>query len=430
MAQRRRGLLCLAVVMLAMPFDAAQAQRTICGPSFSKNGPNAAAYGADRNYPAGDMRSYREQAFRVGSFTAFDKIFPKRIVAAPAQALELKRDCDAAALSYVYEGNRRTIDNYLSRHPTTGLLILKDNTILLERYQYGRTDTDRFVSQSMAKTIMAMLFGIAKDEGKIRSLDDLAQDYVPDLKGSAYGETPLRALLTMSSGVAFTETYDGTDDNAKMGRGLRVGPGAAKVMARFNTREFPPGKHFHYASSESEVLGLVVMGATGKPLADYASEKLWKPMGAEADASWALDGRGQEMGYCCFNATLRDYARLGAVLARDGAGADGAPIIPRNWVIEATSVAPDSYLAPGKTGAFLGYGYQTWIIPGRRRMFALQGVYGQSIRVDPDSKIVLVHTAVRANASNNPEVRELNALWYGVVQQLSGANVRPPPPAK
>ena len=100
-----------------------------------------------------------------------------------------------------------TLDDYLARTPTTGLLIARGDTILVERYQYGRTDRHRFTSWSMAKTVTAMLVGIAIAEGHIRSVDDLAAAYVPELAGTEYGRTSLRHLLQMSSGVRFRENY-------------------------------------------------------------------------------------------------------------------------------------------------------------------------------------------------------------------------------
>jgi CubicO group peptidase (beta-lactamase class C family) len=269
----------------------------------------------------------------------------------------------------------------------------------------------------MAKTITAMLFGLAVKDGKIRSLDDRAQDYVPALKGSAYGETSLRALLTMSSGVAWSETYAADDDNAKLARAMFTpgALGAAALLRTYNTREAPEGTRFHYASSETEVLGLVLAAAIGRRLTDYASERLWKPMGAEADAQWSADRKGDILGYCCFSARLRDYARLGLLLANDG-----GDVIPAPWVIEATSAPEGSWRAPRKATPFWGYGYQTWLIPARSRMFALRGIHGQAIFVDPASKLVLVHTAVRLKASNDPAARELTTLWYALVKEHGG----------
>jgi CubicO group peptidase (beta-lactamase class C family) len=200
-------------------------------------------------------------------------------------------------------------------------VIAKDDTILYEHYQYARTDSDRFLSQSMAKTITAMLIGIAVAENKIRSIDDPVSVYVPGLANTEYGNTSLRALLHMSSGVAFTENYDGSDDITRLSRDLFGEPGKDPVtsVAQFNTRAAQPETRWHYASSETEILGLVLRAAVKEPIADYLRDRIWQPIGTEADASWAIDGTGQEVTYCCFNAVLRDYARLGRLLAYDGA---------------------------------------------------------------------------------------------------------------
>jgi CubicO group peptidase (beta-lactamase class C family) len=263
--------------------------------------------------------------------------------------------------------------------------------------------------------VTSMLLGIAVAEGAIRSIDQPASDYVPELAGSEYGATPIRALLHMASGVAFSEVYDGADDNAKLGR-MRFGssnPGAAKALAMFNAREAAPGTRFHYASSETQVLGLVLAAAVRMPLAAYLQSRIWQPMGAEADASWVVDSRGADVASCCLNAVLRDWARFALLLAHDGAW-HGRQIIPRQWVLDATSVeAP--YLAPAAATRTFGYGYQVWLRPGGRRQFALLGVHGQVILVDPLAHLVLVHTAVRLKASQDPAAAELYALWQALV---------------
>lgn len=392
-----------------------------CAPAFSGSGPDAAAYGAGRNYPLGTIADRTKQDYMVATFSNFDKLLPAHAVAPPVAPSPLARACDGAVWRYQFEGESRTVDQYLARHPATGLLIARDSTILFERYQYGRRDTDRLLSNSMVKTMVAMLVGIAIKEGKIRSIEDLAQDYVPEMKGSAYGQTSLRALLTMSAGIEFSERYDGSDDAFAFSRDLRRSdlPSAANLLRRYNTRTAPPETKFAYAGSQTETLGLVLMAATGKRLADYLSEKIWKPMGAEDEASWTVDGHNQEQAYCCLAARLRDYARFGLLLARDGGG-----IIPEAWVIEATTAPEGSFRAPRVATPFYGYGYQTWIMPAKRRMFAMLGTNGQAIFVDPASKLVLVHTAVRLKPSQDPAARELTALWFGLVRELGVSAAR------
>jgi CubicO group peptidase (beta-lactamase class C family) len=157
---------------------------------------------------------------------------------------------------------------------------------------------------------------------------------------------------------------------------------------------------------------------TGKPVADYLSEKIWQPIGAEADASWATDGTGQEVAFCCFNAVLRDYARFGRLLAHDGAW-NGREVIPRQWLMDATTVrSSDAHLAPGVATKYYGYGYQVWLLPGADRRFVLLGIRGQMIFVDPATKLVMVHTAVRAKPVDRAASAETVALWIAVVDQL------------
>jgi CubicO group peptidase (beta-lactamase class C family) len=159
------------------------------------------------------------------------------------------------------------------------------------------------------------------------------------------------------------------------------------------------------------VLGVVLHYAVNKSASDYLQEKIWEPIGAEADATWVIDAQGFEVAHGFFNAVLRDYARLGRLFAHDGAW-EGKQIIPEQWLIEATTVrTADAYLAPGKAMPIFGYGYFLWLLPGARRQFALGGANGQRICVDPTSKLVMVQTAVE----NTDEVWR---LWSALVEQF------------
>jgi len=398
------------------------AQSAAIGPVFSSTGPDAASYGEAEGFPSGTKTTTTQVQHLVATYSHFDEIFPARIVTRAAQPWQYHRAAAEPKITYEFQSSRYSIADYLSRNPTTGLIIAKDDTILFEHYQYARTDRDRFLSQSMAKTVTAMLIGIAISEGKIKSLDDVAATYVAELIGTQYGNTSIRDLLHMSSGVAFTEKYDGNDDLSRLVTDLFGSSGklAAASLAQFNTRADLAGTKWHYASAETEVLGLVLRAAVGRPVSEYLRDKIWEPIGTEANASWAIDGTGQEITFCCFNAVLRDYARLGRLLAHDGLW-EGQEIIPRQWVLDATTVRPaDGYLAPGVATPVYGYGYQVWILPGSERRFVLLGIRGQMIFVDPASKLVMVHTAVRKKPVD-PANAETRALWSAVVQELSGA---------
>ena len=292
----------------------------------------------------------------------------------------------------------------------TGLLIAKDNTILVERYQYGRTDTDRLASFSMAKSVVGLLIGIALKEGAIRSIDDLAETYVAGLKDTEYGRTPIKALLLMASGVAFSEDYANRSSDVSTLARLTVGPnsiGSIAAVKQFNTRRAAPGARFSYSSAESLVLGLVLAAATKRTVSDYAAEKLWQPLGAEADATWIIDKFGQEVTFAYINAVLRDWARLGLMLAHRGHW-QGKTIVPEDWLTASAANALQTELPPAK------YGYQIWYSRDTRRL-SLLGIRGQHLFVDPDLKLVLVHTAVR---DSQPEIAEVFALWNALRAQF------------
>ena len=388
------------------------------GPRFRADGPEADAYGRNEGYPLCSGLAYlRELGCRVGAFSHFDVLFPARTIAAPKSPAPLSRAASEPDIRYTWI-REKTLDDYLDANHVTGLLIAQGSTILVERYQYGRTDTHRLTSFSMAKTVIGLLIGIAATEGVIRSIDDAAEIYVPGLKDTEYGRTPIKSLLQMASGVRFRETY--TDFNSDVYLLARLTleqdpAGSVAALKRFDSRYAPPGRHFSYSSAESLVLGLVLAGATGRTVADYASEKLWSPLGAEADASWIIDARGQEITFAYVNAVLRDWARLGLMLAHDGTW-NGKTIIPRDWLLAATSIGRDSpfWWSGMKPGAHApGYGYQVWLLLADRRAFALRGLRGQFVIVDPEKKLVLVQTSLR-----DGNEQELYALWHALASQL------------
>src|SRR5262245_3399343 len=279
---RPRGwalLLLVCVVACASPATTTRDTLVTGGeppPRFAPGGPDAEAYGASVGYPKGTPANYWRARWRVGSNSHLDEIFRGRLIHKASMPSRLVR---VAEPRITYRGLDLTIDDYLSRYPTTGLLIARGETILVERYQYGRTDRHRLTSWSMAKTVTAMLIGIAIHEGRIRSVDDLAAAYVPELDGTEYGRTSLRHLLQMSSGVRFIHDAGFGADILQLGFATywRVGPGGVDAVTSFNTRESPAGTKFSYASAETQVLGLVLARATGRPVAEYLEQKIWQP---------------------------------------------------------------------------------------------------------------------------------------------------------
>lgn len=373
--------------------------------------------GKAKGYPVGNRTNwFFDEGARVGSFSHLDEILPHYTLRKAQSPLPLAAAPGEAKLGYRFENNNLTLDDFLDRQRVTGLLVIKDGAVLFERYQYDRKPADRFISHSMAKSVVSIGVGIAVAEGKIASLDDPVSKYVPKLAGSPYGETTIRNALRMSSGVPFSEDYSGKDDLTRFVID-RNREGSIAALRQFQTREVEQGTRFHYASSETVILTVLLHAVTGTTLSEYLTTRLWQPMGAEADATWIKSADGTESGFGNFNATLRDYGRLGMLLANDGV-IGGKQIVPKDYLLDATDWhRQPPALQPRKATPYFGYGYQFWHFPGEKRRFAFLGVYGQSIFVDPELKLVMVVTAVAKNASVGKESLgpERAAVWRGIV---------------
>jgi len=384
--------------------------------------PDEELLGKSKGYPVGTPSTwFYDQTVRVGSFSHMDSFLPHRWIKRADTPRELPRATTEPDYTYRFDYETRTVADFLARRRVTGMMVIKDGVVQLERYQYERTPSQRLLSNSMAKSITAIAVGMALGEGKIRSLDDTAATYVPALAGSGYGETPIRALLRMASGIAFSERYDGKDDIQKFAT-LSIREGSIAAMRAFNERERPPNSKFQYASSETLVLSYVLKGATGQTLSEYISERLWKPMGAESDASWIIDRGGVELAHGFYNATLRDWGRLAMLLADDGAR-DGKQIIPKDFLLEATDYKRHPHaFHPRQATPYFGYGYKFWLYPSTQRKFALLGVYGQSIFVDPGARLALILTAAQKDATSGGDQfgAERDALWRGIVARHGG----------
>ena len=398
---------------------------------LNSSGPDAEKLGQSSGFPPCPSALTKPEC-RVGTWSANEKMGTTELVRASGNALPLSFLKSPPKIEYQSGFSTKTVDDYLLESKATGLIILKDGQVVLERYQYDRKPEMRFRSFSMAKTFTAMLVGIAHHRGLIKSLDDKASDYWPEISASAYGQTTIRNLLYMASGIPFKELYTWTPDDdiwvwgqiLYADRNWRRPEAIVDYLNTKTQREVDQGSRFKYASIETEILGRVLRRATGKSVSQLTEEWLWKPMGAESDARWLLSTTDlAEATGGGFNATLRDYARFGILLANNG-NRDGNQIIPLDFLLDATDSArlPPSF-KPKVATPFYGYGYQTWVFPMRERTFALQGIHGQVVLVQPASKIVMVQTSVFDGASGRQDSTSwlrIRELWTGALKSLGG----------
>lgn len=393
--------------------------------------PDEDALGKARGYPVpsfGPSFSLFDETHKVGTFSHMDEVLWPRSVKSGA-ALPLPPlpsvAAQALAISYPFEGKTFSLEDFLARQRITGLLVIKDGAIVIERYQYERTAQMKLASFSMAKTVTALLTGIALRDGLIASLDDPAEKYAPSLKGSAWGPVSIRNLLRMSSGVKWNDKVMpgvATDGARLAGESFyQRGQGGAAAVAWVKDSDYPQGTRFNYNSAETFALGVVLRGAIKRDLSGYLAEKIWQPMGAEADASWLIDRSGLEAANCCLNARLRDYGRLGVLLANDGM-VDGREVIPREFLLDATDTGrqPD-HLKPRKATSFFGYGYQTWLYPYHTRTFQARGLFGQELIVQPEAKVVIVMASVLKSADVPGDIFvERNYFTGALLKALGG----------
>jgi len=308
------------------------------------------------------------------------KIFENRVVKASPQPVQW-----AKAKDYNAQELPQTLKDTLEHYKSIAFLVIRNDSLVFEKYWEGYGTDSYSNSFSAAKSIVSLLIGAAIDEGKIKSVNEPAFHYLPHLTGKLDKELTIRDLLTMSSGSNWDESYSSP---VSMTTQAYYGNDLQALCERIHIVE-QPGKYFSYKSGDTELLSLIVKAATGKTLSDYASEKLWQPMGAEHNALWSLDKKGGlEKAYCCFNSNARDFARFGKLILGHG-NYNGKQVISEKYVAEATTPARDLLDDEGKPLDF--YGYQWWIMKaGGKYHPYMRGILGQYVIVVPEKNAVIV----------------------------------------
>ena len=390
-------------------------------------GPDEIGHGKWQGYPS-SKNTWATKPHRVGNYSNLAGVRPTRAIAAAPVARPLTETAALAPGETLPEGLKARLAAHLDKHPVTGLMVLQGDRILFEGYGYDRKPEMAFHGWSMSKTVVALLMGIAVGEGTVGSVQDKAAKYVPELAGTLHGESAIKDLLQMSTGadVLHKPASEGGHLNAIYTDHLLTDRSdTLSLAAQWNRRAEPAGTRFNYNELAPITLTHVLRRATGKPLADYAQQKLWQPLGAQSPASWMVDSKGAEVGCVGFSATLRDWGRLGLLLAENGRYQD-KQVVPADWLMKMTTVSPqDAHLAPKVATSHSGYGYLTWVEAYRqRRVFSLRGAQSQYVIVAPDLKLVLVQTGVEENI--NGFAADLYSLYTALMAELEK---RPAPPA-
>lgn len=357
----------------------------------------------------------------VRTYSNTDRIFPTRPIKAGAKAVPLPvSDKPLTALSFSSGGKTYDLPDYVALNRVVGLLILKDGKIVLEHYDFGFTPKSRWMSMSMAKSIVSTLVGAAVKDGFITGIRDPVTKYLPQLSGSAYEGVSVRDMMMMASGVKWDETYvDPASDRRRLLE-LQIAsnkPGAIFDQMKSLAKGSGTGTAFNYNTGEAILIGEVVQAATRMHLADYLSQKIWSRIGMESDAAWWLDSpNGHEVGGSGVLATLRDFGRFGQFIL-NGAQIDGQKIVPDWWLADATSAKP----LLGVTG-MNGYAYQWWTVKpeagsAHNGVFMGRGIHGQYLYINPRNNLVVVALGARPKPTGKNAIEDLDFL-AAVVQKL------------
>ncbi|QIB67394.1 serine hydrolase domain-containing protein [Kineobactrum salinum] len=340
-----------------------------------------------------------------------DRIYPTRTVPHAGEPWIIPRNDRQLDFDYEFEGKTYRAEDALDRTYTNALLIIKNGKIIYEKYRNNSEEHDRFAGFSMSKSVTSLLVGCALEQGRIGSLDDPIDKYLPELDGSGYQGVSIRQLLQMRSGVAHDEDYSD----------LRAIPPASPRFAMMDNvmryvddalvveRVRDPGSKFQYLNLDTGVLGwLIERVSGGYNISAYTTVCLWEPLGAESDAFFVMDGPagvGREFNAAGFNATVRDWARIGLMMLNNGQAK--RRVVSEQWVKESTTPLPTG--RPGRPG----YGYQWWTVKDSPA-FQASGRFGQRVFVDPATETVVIKASHFPVSEFDAAGRETDAFLAAV----------------
>lgn len=296
-----------------------------------------------------------------------------------------------------------SLDSFATLHKTITFLIIRNDTIIYNKYNKGYTENSLVSSFSMVKPFVSTLIGIAIDEGKITSENDYIVDYLPEFRDKiGWDKITIKNLLQHTSGIRFTDSkLSPISDNAE----FYWGDNLRKRMFSL-TLECPPNTKFRYSSENTLLLGYIIEKVSGGTISKYLENKIWKPLGMEAPASWSLDrndANAIEKAFCCLQARAIDFAKLGR-LYLNGGNWNGKQIVSKRWVELSTHSDPS-----GNNKHF--YNNNWGIGPFKYGSYFAVGLFGQYLYMYPEKNIIIVRFG-DTEVSNHPN------YWQEIFLQI------------
>lgn len=330
-------------------------------------------------------------------------VLPRADIKASTQPVSLSKASspkDITQLTYSFNGQTRTFNQFLSQAKVKSFMVLKNGQIVYEHHRFPNTRATLHQSWSIGKQVLSTMVGIALDDGSIQSINDRMDQYDSRLAANGFAGVTFKQALQMSSGVSYDEEadryslfFDVIGDYYSLGRNGNTL--TEKTQGATLTSAYAPGSAYQYASINSEAIKMALEKAVGMRYQDYLSTRLWQPMGMPDKAKVLMDREKTAFTFCCLYATTRDYAMFGQMYAQGG-WFNGRQIVSRDYVRKATTFAgdPSNWRATsvpyGDGSTIRGFGYHWWPLEGEREDFTAAGVYGQSIHVLPKQNTVVV----------------------------------------
>lgn len=322
------------------------------------------------------------------------KYFPSRIIS-KGQSKPWTTD-----INYNKKSLSPELEKHLKETESVSFLVVRNGRLLQERYWDGYKKNTASNVFSMTKTITALLLGKAIDDGRITNINQKFSDFYPEFSEKEFGNNlTLGNLATMEAGLDWKENYKNPfSPNAAAYYGFSLADVVFQKKFKQN-----PGEKFEYQSGATQLLGFAVGRAIGMPLAFYASEKLWKPLGMEQNAEWSTDEMGVEKSFCCIQSNARDFAKIGSLLLNRGKF-ENIPLIDEKFV--------DQMITPTENSNGV-YGLGVWTnYDAKIHHYYLRGLYGQYVIVIPEYDMIIVRLGNKEGEAKDSKNRPAEVEFY------------------
>ncbi|MCB0770746.1 MAG: serine hydrolase [Flavobacteriales bacterium] len=295
---------------------------------------------------------------------------------------------------------------------SVGFAVFQHDSLIFEQYWNGWDADSVSNSFSVAKSYISVLTGIAMGEGKIRDVFQPVGDFIPEYKEGCYAKINLYHLLTMSTGLDWSESgANPFSDNAMGYYGTNV-----RELSLMQPCRDEPGKSFDYISGSTQIMAEVIESAYGRPLDELVREKIWTPLGSEHDAYWGKDTEeGDFKAFCCLYATARDFGRIGQLYLDSGRW-KGKQIVPRAyWKASITPADLDDKGKPNER-----YGYFWWLAEQEGQpIWYCRGFHGEYVVVIPHEDLVFVRTGMKREEVNEEGHPTDVFQWIKIARDLA-----------